>query len=89
MILQRMAILQGQKNDFDCTLHRLESYISVCAAVPTLISVSMVHHCDSTCRFSVTLCDRLIERQTVQQTKQVFIHNLNNKVYALNDFVII
>ena len=77
---------QQVHNDFDCPVFRISYELHVFSSSKVICSVSFVHECTSTCKFTEDTVPLLVEREVVEKSKLIFCHDKTNRMYCFNNF---
>ena len=75
-------------NEFECPLLLLTSCLYLVSTTCIVSPISIVHSCDSMCKFVECITNRVTERELVPLKKLTFCHNLLNNMYCYNIFCI-
>ena len=89
-IIQHMEVqvtqvqAQPQLNGFLCPLFKTTNILRFVVSTEVSHSVSFVHQCGQSCRFSQQTITTTIEREPVSQNKCIYHHDWTNKCFAYN-----
>ena len=71
-------------NEFDCPLLTLIPQFKCISSDCIIQSISVIHQCSSSCKFTLTNILTIVERHQVDQDMLCYVHDYDANIYALN-----
>ena len=71
-------------DEFECPLLSMTETIYCVQSVHISHSVSVIHQCTRTCKFTTRLASKTIEHEKISSSELCYQHDKKNRMYSLN-----